>query len=114
MSNGGRAYFTYTPRKYQTSYKWAEQHSRGGREREKESEFQCGSRKWKREELHVPLPDLSTYKVSSKMFFQVAYPAYLGANCVAHRPRKRERETQGERERGRHSQTDAGNVVSLE
>lgn len=36
MSNGGRAYFTYTPRKYQTSYKWAEQQRRGGRERERE------------------------------------------------------------------------------
>lgn len=93
-----------------------------GRGRQGESECQCGSRKWKREELHVPLPDLSTYKVSSKMFFQVGHPAYLGALCirVAHRYRKREIEGVRERmigeesERERNSQTDAGNVVSLE
>lgn len=72
-----------------------------GRDRQRESECQCGSRKWKREELHVPLPDLSTYKVSSKMFFQVGHPAYLGALCIAHRYIKRERVSGRENDRGR-------------
>lgn len=70
-----------------------------GRDRQRESECQCGSRKWKREELHVPLPDLSTYKVSSKMFFQVGHPAYLGALTLCSTQIQKKRESG--REKGR-------------
>lgn len=89
-----------------------------GRDRQGESECQCGSRKWKREELHVPLPDLSTYKVSSKMFFQVGHPAYLGALTLCSTQIQKKRDGEWGRmiggESERNSQTDAGNVVSLE